>query len=111
MQDRYEKAAANQSLFRDVNERIADLSAGAGTIDVVCECADTGCSEPISLTQDEYEAVRRDPNRFPIKPGHEDLDVERVTGRNDRYCVVEKIASGAAMARELDPRRPGDATV
>lgn len=47
--DRMAQAAHNQSLFREVNERLQELadtfSEEAGGTVFVCECADTGCTE------------------------------------------------------------------
>jgi hypothetical protein len=106
------RAARNQSLYREVNERIeelnerfdAALSAGATW---VCECADTECSEPMSLTLGEYEELRSHPNRFAVLPGHVLEEVERVVDADDRYVVVEKVGPAAAIAAELDPRQAG----
>src|SRR4051812_21369043 len=69
------RAAKNQSLFRDVNERIEDVNEGFGLsaemIDFVCECAHPDCSEVIVMTHGEYESIRRNPTHFVIKAGHE----------------------------------------
>jgi hypothetical protein len=107
MADRYERAARNQSLFREVNERIRDISTSVNgnAIEFVCECCDVDCTEPIQLTLRQYDAIRDHPNRFPVKPGHESHEVERVVERFDRYLVVEKLAAGREVAEQLDPRR------
>ena len=102
-EDSYEKAARNQSLFREVNERIDQLALG-GEIEFVCECADLECSDTIVMTRSEYAAVRENPHGFPIKPGHEDPEIERVVDRHPRYLVVEKLSTGSLMAEALDPR-------
>jgi hypothetical protein len=102
------RAAENQSLFREVNERVEQLHEGFSVsrelAEWVCECMDTACTERISMTLTEYEAVRGDSNRFAIAPGHEVLDVEAVVETSERYVVVRKIGAGAARARRLDPR-------
>jgi len=107
---RHEKAARNQSLFRDINERIVELTENGGVPkqelwELICECADAACVEPISLTYPEYETIRRIPTHFPIKPGHELVDVERVVERRERYHVVEKIGESGRIAVSRDPRR------
>jgi hypothetical protein len=54
-----------------------------------------------------YSSVRRrrhDANRFAVKPGHEDLDVEDVVERRERYVVVAKRGLGAEVVRRGDPR-------
>lgn len=104
--DRYEKAAQNQSLFREVNERIEELAEQGplGSMDIICECSDLNCAETIQIEHDEYNAIREHPNRFPIRAGHESHDVERVVDRHASYTVVEKLNSGRAVAEALDPR-------
>ena len=105
--DRAERAAKNEALFRDVNERIEELgdeSYRAEPTAFVCECSDPGCSEVVELTRREYEAVRAHGDRFAIVAGHELPDVERVVGHNARFAVVEKLGRAAEIARALDPR-------
>ena len=102
------RAAENQSLFREVNERVERLNEGFAVFsevsEWVCECADTTCVERISMTMTEYEAIRSDGNRFAVAVGHELPDVEAVLDANDRYVVVRKFSPGAERARRLDPR-------
>ncbi len=103
------KAARNQSLFREINERIRELNADGGPPsnerwDFLCECASTDCSDVISLTHPEYEAIRRIPTHFPVKPGHVVPDVERVLESNDRYAVVEKFGEAGRVAVQMDSR-------
>jgi hypothetical protein len=102
---RRKRAAANESLFREVNERIEDLSANAAFTQFVCECVDEACDRRVAMTIEEYEHVRAAPNRFFVLPGHDEADVDRVIEATDRYVVVEKIGAGGEVAEELDPRR------
>ena len=99
------RAAKNQSLFREVNERIEELGPSSLFAEFICECLDEACTAQVSLTVEEYETVRRDPNQFFILPGHEDLAVERVIASNDRYLVVSKLGAGQRVAVKLDPRK------
>jgi hypothetical protein len=59
-QDRQERVARNQSLFREVNEQIESLSRGSNLTfhGFCCECADENCNETLSLTIQEYEYIR-----------------------------------------------------
>jgi hypothetical protein len=102
------RAAQNQSLFREVNERIEGLNEGFGMIllmgEWVCECADETCVERMELTVEDYEAIRQHPNRFPVLPGHEQLDVEWVVEHHERYVIVSKLDKAGEVAREHDPR-------
>lgn len=105
---REERVARNESLFREVNERIKDVSEGVATAsetDFVCECGDAECTEPVSLTRVEYEEVRSDPTHFAILPGHVHPDIEVVIARNERFAVVAKNDPQAArIAVREDPR-------
>ncbi len=108
--DRPARGARNQALFREVNERIEQISEDQGIPtselwDLLCECADTDCTENIAVTHDEYEAVRRVPTRFVVKPGHVYPDIERVVDENERYAVVEKFGDAGVVSVKLDPRR------
>lgn len=112
--EREMRAAHNQSLFREVNERIQDLNdtflvAAAEALrrsDYVCECADDACFERVSLTREEYESVRAFPSRFAVAHGHVVPDVEDVVATYERFVVVEKRRAGKARAEQLDPRSP-----
>jgi hypothetical protein len=104
--NRAERLARNEALFREVNERIAEVSSSWGTdrAAAVCECANEGCAETIELAASEYEAVRAHGERFVLRAGHEDPEIERVVERGERFIVVEKMGDGARVARDLDPR-------
>ncbi len=104
-----ERVAKNQALFRDVNERVADI-AKAHSIptdevwDFLCECASTDCTERIALTHAEYEAIRTNAAHFAVVAGHELPEVERVVRREPAFVVVAKVGAGEALAEKLDPR-------
>jgi hypothetical protein len=100
-----QRAAKNQSLFREVNERIEDLAASAAFTMFICECMDESCDESVSLTIQEYEHIRSDSNRFLVLPGHEISNIERVVEANERYLVVAKLGAGELVAEGLDPRK------
>jgi hypothetical protein len=76
-------------------------------IEFLCECADMDCTEIISLTVEEYESIRKYPERFPIKHGHQVEEIERVVEEYHRYVVVEKVELAADVARKLNPRERG----
>jgi hypothetical protein len=105
---REERVARNESLFREVNERIKDAheEAPAGSeSEFLCECGESECTNPVSLTLREYEEVRREPTHFAILPGHEDPEIERVVAWSERFVVVEKTEPQAArIATREDPR-------
>ena len=103
-EDQARKAAKNQALFRDVNERIEELVGEAWHPEFVCECADEHCIETLELSLAEYESIRASPIRFPVKVGHDYPEFERVVALSDGYAVVEKIGAAAEVAKTLDPR-------
>jgi hypothetical protein len=103
------RAARNQTLYREVNEKIEGLNeAFAEVLDAgsawICECADTECTRPLEMTLGEYEHLRTHPDRFAVAPGHVYPDVERVVDETDRYQIVEKLGVGSTYAIERDPR-------
>ena len=107
MPTRAERQGRNESLFREVNERIAEVNQTfqvEGRSEFLCECSREECRDPVWISIDEYEGVRRESTRFFVLPGHEDQSVERVIERNERYLVVEKIGEAATEADDLDPR-------
>ena len=107
-----ERIARNEALFREFNERVEEMAAtfdlrGEGDslrIGFVCECGDLDCLERLELTRAAYEDVRRDPKRFVVAPGHEDMDIARLVAREEGYLVVEKLDKAAEVAIEHDPR-------
>jgi hypothetical protein len=104
LEQRQVRAAKNQSLFREVNERIEGLRPGVMPIEFACECSNTECATSLPLSDEEYESVRRFPTHFIVLPGHELGEVERVVEQNERYAVVEKFGAGGPAAVKLDPR-------
>ena len=105
------RLARNEALYREVNERIAELaeefSEGEvrNPVSFVCECDAADCAASIELTLAEYEAIRAEPTRFVVVPGHERPEIESVVERHAAYLVVEKREEDAAeVARETDPR-------
>jgi hypothetical protein len=99
------KAARNQSLCREVNERIEAIADTAGDLQLLCECADLDCTETITLSVAEYESIRASSVRFPIAVGHDFPEVEAIVEENHRYVVVEKLGKAAEVSNKLDPRK------
>ena len=107
MDDERRRVAETESLFREVNERIAETAARfeIEQADFYCECADPGCAERVPAPLDEYEDVRAEPTRFLLRPGHEHAEVERVVRRRPSFTIVEKVEPAVArLVRRLDPR-------
>jgi hypothetical protein len=84
----------HQALRREVNDQIHRINrrlhaAELGTMDVMCECVHADCMGLVVIPVLEYEALRRMPNRFLVKAGHE-IAGEQVVGQSDGRVVVER---------------------
>ena len=101
------RIAKTQSLFRDVNERIAESADGVGLpqADLVCECADPECGHRIEAPLDDYERARSDGALFVVAPEHHVPEHEEVVESRPGYRIVEKLRGVGAVARRLSPRR------
>lgn len=99
------RAAKNEILFREVNERIVELEENFGRrldepTEFVCECSMIDCVERVPLTLREYQEVRAEPTYFLVAPGHVDEAYERVVVRREHYVVVEKLGAAGAIAEQ-----------
>jgi hypothetical protein len=97
----------NEAVFRQVNERIEDLSDtfGLNQLDLLCECGDASCTSRIEMSRTQYEELRSDSTTFAVVSGHEIPDVEEVVSRQGSFDVVRKTAAAARdVANETDRR-------
>jgi hypothetical protein len=104
-----DRIALNEALFRQVNERVKDVSEASWALEsnptgFVCECGLRDCTERVRMRLSEYEAVRAQPTTFFVMPDHVIPEVERVVADHGLYVVVEKFPEEADVARETDPR-------
>jgi hypothetical protein len=103
-----ERAAKNEALFRQVNERVESLHEqleSGGVAEFVCECADGTCTEQIALSLATYERVRSDPSLFLLAPGHEREGLEQVVERGDGFVIVRKdTPTSARVVAQTGPR-------
>ena len=105
--ERQERLAKNESLFRSLNENINALAQQLGgdeQFEFICECSTSGCFEQLPLTLGEYERVRADGTHFLLAKGHEDIEVEQVIETRPGYVVVEKDGLAGLVAQNSDPR-------
>ena len=108
--DRAQRIGFNEAVFREVNERVREVSdAFVDTADtplpLACECGDATCVERFEMSRDEYEELRADASLFAVVPGHEAPDVEDVVARRGEYDVVRKRPGGPRdLAEATDPR-------
>jgi hypothetical protein len=102
-----EKIARTESVFREVNERIAESAErfDADETRFVCECADPACTHRVEATLEEYDRIREDGATFLIVNGHEDERAEEIVHADGDRAVVEKRHPLVEpVARKLNPR-------
>jgi hypothetical protein len=113
MDSRETRLARNETLFREVNERIEEAVGRMGRGDAhvyefFCECSNTDCTLLLPLTIAEYEAVRSDSRQFIVAPGHELPEIEMVVAQVEDgprgYEIVRKAGEAAEFVTEHDPR-------
>lgn len=101
-----QRLAINEALFREVNERIREISDSFSqddsTYDFLCECSDPNCTKRVVLTRAQYEEVRSDATRFVVAKGHAMPEIESVVERAKDHVVVEKEGAAADVAIHLD---------
>ncbi len=91
-----ERRARNEALFREVNERIRELSLmNAAPAEYLCECARPECMTAFPVPLDAYKAVREHEHRFLVRPDHVDADLEILVELTEHYAVVEKVGVAA----------------
>jgi hypothetical protein len=103
------RIAANESVFRQVNEKIEDLNEAfgdlTGTMIAICECGDPTCVEQLEVELGLYEGVRSDPTLFIVATGHDIEDVEDIVASHTGFDVVCKHkGAGEIVAKATDPR-------
>jgi hypothetical protein len=109
MHDRsQERIAANESIFREINEGIerGQWPGEEGSpVGFRCECARLGCNDLVELSVGEYERIRAHGKRFLVAVGHELPETEIVVGSQPGYLVVEKRGQAGALAERRSPRQ------
>jgi anti-sigma regulatory factor (Ser/Thr protein kinase) len=103
--DTKRRIAINEATYRKINEGIR-VEPADGQIAFLCECGRLRCNQLIELSRSAYEAVRQNPRRFAIVPGHDIAEAEDVVEQHEHYAVIQKRAEGAEVAERTDPRRP-----
>jgi hypothetical protein len=109
MDSREARLGRNESLFREVNERIEEIAAdrtdGDHQYEFVCECANPDCTLHISMTIGQYEAVRAEGARFAVAKGHALPEIEHVVEEHASFDVILKQDEAGEEAEKRDPRK------
>lgn len=104
-----ERAARNEEIFRQINEKIdqgAEQHQVASTLPFHCECGQLTCTETIELQPDVYDEIASNPLHFVVKPEHRINQIEDVVADRDSYLVVEKVGEARReIEREQHPRK------
>jgi hypothetical protein len=102
------RLAQNETIFREINERVLDVAEQHGAdphlYSFFCECSNADCTLQVSLTTADYERVRTDGAQFVVAKGHELPDIETIVEDGDGWTIVVKTGDAAHYARGLDPR-------
>lgn len=96
----------NELLFREVNERIREVSRHEpdDPLIILCECGRPECLDQIDIVSADYEAVRAHGSWFALVPGHVSPALEQVVARHRGYFVVDKTGGAGELAGRHDPR-------
>ena len=93
-----------QSLFRQVNERVLEVNGSLGPTarlaDFVCECRDPECSDRLTLSVAQFDAVRRHASRHVVRPGHVEPGVERTVEVHKGFLVVEPVRTAPLVGSQ-----------
>lgn len=110
MSENQRRKAANEAVFREVNERMEALQHAFAAVEdqplhILCECDRLDCTARIAVQVDVYEATRRDSALFFVIPGHDDEAVEDIVDTGGAYVIVRKRpGEPQRIAEETDPR-------
>jgi hypothetical protein len=110
MDEAQRRKAANEAVFREVNERIEAIQRSFAVtqdepLHIICECDRIGCTERLHVPVEAYERVRQDFASFVVNPGHVDESVEEVVDTGGDYLVVRKRpGEPQEIAAETNPR-------
>ncbi len=102
-----ERAARNEEIFREVNQRIAegaDQHRVETPLPFHCECLDAVCVEKIEIAPGEFDRIATDPARFVVVSGHQREGIERVAERHPSFLVVEKLGEAREQIKRDHPR-------
>jgi hypothetical protein len=92
----------NQSVKAILDSVLPDENKDDFKLRFTCECSNEQCREVVEVSSADYEQIRRDPRKFIILPGHQQLDIERLVS-SDGYAVAEKLEDPPPSDGQLKP--------
>jgi len=82
----------NQLLFREVNERIREVSDGWGTdgaVEFLCECGRADCTATFALTDAQFDGLLGNEDRFVLASEHRSkANCHRILAEYDGFLLV-----------------------
>jgi hypothetical protein len=103
--NRKDRLARNETIFREVNERIRALNRGQEeSLEILCECGNAACDRSVTVTTSAYEEARRHSTHFIVVHGHVIAEIEVIVTRKPGFDIVRKLPEEEAIARRTDPR-------
>jgi hypothetical protein len=108
MDEREQRMTQNETLFREVNERVEAVAHSLGPdvpYEFLCECSNADCTFRLRLPIEVYENIRSDPRQFVVLPLHYMPEIEDLVAEEDGYWIVKKSGEAGEYAERLDPRR------
>jgi hypothetical protein len=79
-------ARAVENVFRQVNESFLKLD----NPHFICECADTSCADPISVSAETMRSLHENRDLYVVKPRHLNTDLEELVESQDEFVIVRK---------------------
>lgn len=83
----------NRTMMKTAEQFVEGDEKQETAVEFICECSDADCQKPILVSIPTFEQILKQKNRFLIKPGHDQSDIEEVVERQNGYHIVEKHAS------------------
>jgi hypothetical protein len=82
----------NQLLFREVNQRIREVSDGwgpDGAVEFLCECGHEECVATFALTEAQFDGLLGNEDRFVLASEHRsEANGHRILAEYDDFLVV-----------------------
>ena len=104
MDERNERIAKNETVFRAANREIEHAGQEAGgtgqLIEVLCECGRQGCDGVITMTVADYDGVHSQADRFVVLGRHDSPEIEKVVEEQAGYLVVDKFGEAEDIVEE-----------
>jgi len=85
----------NQQNARRLNEQIAGRRYSAAFDEYICECGKKKCVEPVSLSTEEFNEIRKHAGLFVVRPGHASRKYVRILRDGAKYQLVESLVAAS----------------